>query len=439
MAKPKNVIYIHSHDTGRIVEPYGYPVPTPNLMGLASQSVLFGSMFCANPTCSPSRAALLTGQYAHSCGQLGLAHRGFLMPDYSHHIAPFFVGHGYTAALSGVQHVAAGDDAAARIGYTERLGGAEHAELQAASWLESKPSSPFLLSCGFFETHRDFPELTADESRLVDGPGASVAPGYPDRRPLREDFARYRKSAAELDRKIGVVLDALERSGLADETIVLCTTDHGIAFPSMKCTLKDAGIGVMCLLRIPGQPPVRVDALASQVDLFPTLCDLLDLPHPDWLEGVSLLPLLEGGVPEAPPDAPPVRQEIFAEVNFHAAAEPKRAVRTERYKLIRRYDAYGRAVLPNVDDGASKDFFLASGWADEPQASEQLYDLWYDPFERCNRIGDERLRTIRDDLRMRLDRWMKNTDDPLLRGPLTPPPGARLNPVEGHSPREPVV
>lgn len=439
MRAPKNVIYIHSHDTGRIVEPYGYPVPTPNLMRLASRSVLFGSMFCANPTCSPSRAALLTGQYPHSCGQLGLAHRGFLMSDYSHHIAPFLVSHGYTAALSGVQHVAVGDDAAARIGYTEHLGGAQRADQQAAAWLESTPSSPFFLSCGFFETHREFPELTADEARLVNDPGAPVAPGYPDRRPLREDFARYRKSAAELDRKIGVVLDALERSGLADETIVLCTTDHGIAFPSMKCTLKDAGTGVMCLLRVPGQPPVRVDALASQVDLFPTLCDLLELPHPDWLEGVSLLPLFDGGDPEAPPEAPPVRQEVFTEVNFHAAAEPKRAVRTERYKLIRRYDAHGRVVLPNVDDGVSKDFFLACGWADEPQASEQLYDLWLDPFERCNRIGDERLRTIRDDLRMRLDRWMKNTDDPLLRGPLTPPAGARLNPVEGRSPREPAV
>lgn len=430
MANSMNVVYIHSHDTGRIVEPYGYPVPTPNLMNLAAESVMFGSMFCANPTCSPSRAALLTGQYPHSCGQLGLAHRGFQMPSFAHHIVPFLTAHGYTTALSGIQHIAHGDDAPSEIGYQEYLGPRDAAERQAADWLLERPSSPFFLSCGFFETHRVFPELSEDErDELVDGPGASVAPGYADEERLREDFARYKKSAAVLDQKIGVVIDALERSGLAANTIILCTTDHGIAFPEMKCTLKDAGIGVMCFLRVPGQAPRRIDALASQIDLFPTLCDLLELPHPEWLEGRSLVPAIRG-------ETESVREEIFAEVNFHAAPEPKRAVRTDRYKLIRRYDNRDRPVLPNVDDGLSKAAFLDAGWADGPVASEQLYDLFTDPYERCNRIADERLAGVRNDLRSRLDRWMEETDDPLLSGELTPPSGALVNSPDGASPRD---
>ena len=429
MPKPMNVLYLHSHDTGRIVEPYGHPVQTPNLMKLAAQSAMFGSMFCANPTCSPSRAALLTGRYAHSCGQLGLAHRGFRMQTYDRHIVRYLGGHGYATALAGVQHEADGPDAPQRIGYSDYLGAAPQAADRAAAWLVSGPRSPFFLSCGFFETHRDFPELDPDESSRIDAPGAAVPPGYPDRRPLREDFARYRKSAALLDRRIGVVLDALERSGLADRTIVLCTTDHGIAFPEMKCSLKDAGIGVMCFLRVPGRTPVRVDALASQIDLFPTLCDLLELPHPDWLQGSSLVPLIDG-------TKDTVRDEIFAEVNFHAAPEPKRAVRTERYKLIRRYDNRRKPVLPNVDDGPSKDFFLGAGWADAEFDSEQLYDVVMDPHERCNRIGDELLRSVRSDLRGRLDHWMTSTDDPILHGPLEPPSGAKLNPPEGRSPKQ---
>ena len=80
MTQP-NILYLHSHDTGRYVQPYGHAIPTPNLQRLAEQGVLFRQNFCANPTCSPSRACLLTGQYAHSNGMIGLAHRGFSMPD----------------------------------------------------------------------------------------------------------------------------------------------------------------------------------------------------------------------------------------------------------------------------------------------------------------------------------------------------------------------
>jgi arylsulfatase A-like enzyme len=66
-----NIIYIHSHDTGRFIEPYGAAVPTPNLQQFADESVLFRQAFCANPTCSPSRTSLLSGQYPHVCGMLG--------------------------------------------------------------------------------------------------------------------------------------------------------------------------------------------------------------------------------------------------------------------------------------------------------------------------------------------------------------------------------
>jgi arylsulfatase A-like enzyme len=79
MTKP-NILCIHSHDTGRYVQPYGNAIPTPYLQKLAQEGVLFRQAFCANPTCSPSRASLLTGQWAHSCGMGGLANRGWTLP-----------------------------------------------------------------------------------------------------------------------------------------------------------------------------------------------------------------------------------------------------------------------------------------------------------------------------------------------------------------------
>lgn len=429
----KNILYIHSHDTGRVIAPYGYPVPTPHLSRLADESVMFERMFCANPTCSPSRAALLTGRYPHSCGQLGLAHRGFEMPSFDHHIVRYLAARGYATALSGIQHIAAphGPESAARIGYDEYIGSEKNAETEAAGWLTAKPHQPFFLSVGFRETHRPFPD--PDEP---DRDGGHVAPGYPDDAKLREDFAAYRKSARILDEKIGVVLDALERSGLADDTIVLCTTDHGIAFPEMKCTLNDLGIGVMAFLRIPGVQPRRVGALASHVDVFPTLCDLLDIPHPAWLQGTSLMPLIDG-------TADSVRDEVFAELNFHSALEPTRAVRTDRYKLIRRYDNRTRHVLPNVADGGSKEYFLEHGWDEKsPLPSEALFDTAEDRFERTNRIDDPQLASVRDDLRGRLERWMSETGDPILgrragEDVLKPPSGAILNSPDDPSNKSP--
>ena len=64
--EPPNILYLHSHDTGRYVQPYGHQIPTPNIQRLADQGLLFRQAFCAAPTCSGSRACLLTGQWAHS-------------------------------------------------------------------------------------------------------------------------------------------------------------------------------------------------------------------------------------------------------------------------------------------------------------------------------------------------------------------------------------
>ena len=85
MDSPPNILYIHSHDTGRCVQPYGFQVPTPNIQLLADQGVLFREAFCAAPTCSGSRASLLTGIYCHNNGMLGLAHRGWALNDYGQH------------------------------------------------------------------------------------------------------------------------------------------------------------------------------------------------------------------------------------------------------------------------------------------------------------------------------------------------------------------
>jgi arylsulfatase A-like enzyme len=182
------------------------------------------------------------------------------------------------------------------------------------------------------------------------------------------------------------------------------------------------------------------DAMVSHIDLFPTLCDLLEIEAPPWLQGQSMMPLIRGeGARGSRADG--IHDEIYAEVTYHAAYEPKRAVRTERYKYIRRFDGREKPVLPNCDDSLSKDVWLAHGWGNRPVEAERLYDLVFDPNETHNLVyrvaGNPALGEVLADMRGRLERWMQETDDPLLNGPVPAPSGTRVNDPDGASPREP--
>ena len=171
------------------------------------------------------------------------------------------------------------------------------------------------------------------------------------------------------------------------------------------------------------------DALISQIDVFPTLCDLLGLKHPEWLEGKSFVPVIRGEVKE-------INEQVFSEVNYHAAYEPKRAVRTARWKYIRRYGAKRTPVLPNCDDGPSKSLWVEYGWKNMLLPEESLYDLIFDPTEHHNLAEEAGSQTVLWETRDRLDRWMRSTNDPLLQGPVPAPHGAEINDPDGLSPKE---
>ena len=170
--------------------------------------------------------------------------------------------------------------------------------------------------------------------------------------------------------------------------------------------------------------------MVSHLDIFPTLCELLDIEKPARLEGASLMPLLSGQARE-------IHEEVFAEVNYHAAYEPKRAVRTHRWKYIRHFDGRVHPNLPNCDDGFSKTYWLENGWRGRIVEAEQLFDLVFDPNETRNLAKDEPSAPFLSEMRQRLARWMQSTNDPLLRGPVPAPSGAIVNDPDGLSPNEP--
>src|SRR3954453_3270501 len=414
-----NIVYLHSHDTGRHIQPYGHQVPTPNLQRLAAQGVLFRQAFSAAPVCSASRAALLTGEYSHTNGMLGLAHRGYRLADYDHHLVHTLGRAGYTSELIGEQHESSDP---AEIGYGRVVEmHSTHASAVApatAAVLREGVGRPFFLSVGFFETHRDYFEPSSVRDALYSLPPANL----PDTPQTRRDMAAYKASARSLDQGVGAVLNALDEHELADDTLVILTTDHGLAFPGAKATLYDRGIGVLLIMRGPGGfHGGRVsDALVSQIDLYPTMCEIAGAEIPDFVQGRSILPIMRKEVPE-------VRDELFAELTYHAAYEPQRAIRTQRWKYIRRFGDRELPVLANVDDGPSKDVLIEAGWADRPLPREELHDLLFDPQEARDLSGEQTYAPVLQEMRERLEDWMRETDDALLEGDVPAPPGAVLN------------
>jgi N-sulfoglucosamine sulfohydrolase len=426
-----NIIYLHSHDTGRHLQPYGQQIPTPNIQRLADQGLLFRQAFCAAPSCSGSRACLLTGQWAHVNGMTGLAHRGWELNDYGRHIVHPLREAGYWSALIGEQHLSVdpgvlGYDHIVDIG-THRAHSIAPAAMQL---LRSRPPQPFFLSIGFFETHREFFEPSSVRDALYGAPPAHL----PDTAETRADMAAFKASARSLDQGVGAALQALDEHGFSDDTLVVLTTDHGLPFPGAKGTLSDRGLGVTLIIRGPnGFYGGHVsDALVSQVDLYPTLLELAGAPLPEGIHGHSLLPLVRRQQTE-------IRAELFAELTYHAAYDPQRAIRTRRHKLIRHFGDRLEPVLPNVDDSPSKDLLVRAGWAQHPRPRVELYDLVMDPVEMRNLVDEPAHADVRAELDDRLYGWMRDTADPLLLGPVPTPPGARVNDPASVSAREPML
>lgn len=418
-----NLLYLNTHDIGRYLNIYGYNVETPNLNQLARDGMLLRNMHCASPTCSPSRGALLTGQYPHNNGLTGLAHRGFDITDKKKHLAAFLSRQGYETVLAGVQHEIR-SRSESLLGYEKVLNSEayyqkgirqeefltmqdEMATKAAVNYLKSRKTTdrPFYLAVGYGCTHREYPDLPSD----YDFSYIMPPKGMPDQSGTRQDMARLKIAIERMDRYCGEILETLKALGEYEKTVIVFTTDHGLPIPKAKCTLYDDGTGVAMIVKAPGVTSATQssDALLSQIDLYPTLCELLSLPKPEWLQGVSFLPVLNQTASE-------VRSEIYGEINYHIACEPVRAVRTNRYKYIRHYlTEYPYQIPCHIDDSQPKEIFHQAGIFEQKLPMEEFYDLIGDPQERNNLAGCPEYEKQKVEMRSLLQCWQHKTGDPL--------------------------
>lgn len=429
-----NILIMVCHDLGRFLSCYGVPtVQTPHIDRLAAQGMRFTRAFCVAPQCSCSRATMYTGRYPHSNGVLGLTHGNFgwdLYPD-ERHLGQILRDNGYTTALLGIHHESRRlppEQIAARCGMEVLLPPAtgERLSHQAIELLEryARDDRPFYVQIGFEEPHRlharnelDYEGFIGDYIEPDAAQGVTV-PGYLRDTPGgRVELAELQGAIRYVDRAIGHILAALDRLSLADTTIVVLTTDHGVALPRAKCTLYDPGIEAALIVRFPrrGRMAGSIrDELISNLDLLPTLLDVAGIATPARVQGRSFAPLLDGAAYEA-------RDAVFSELTYHDYYDPQRAIRTARHKLIAFFAAAPAFMDPTQSWRPRSDPVLPEHPALAFHPLIELYDLAVDPWEQRNVADDPAYADTRRDLARRLIGWMRETDDPLLHGAVTAP------------------
>jgi len=421
-----NIILLITHDTGRHVSPYGIrTVDTPNCERLASESVLFENSFCTAPQCSPSRASIVTGRYPHSNGTMGLtqAEFGWSLHTDEQPIARLLGDAGYTTWLLGGQHETDDPDS---LGF-------DHVDidftlLDLPAHIEPmldrhKSEKPFFCQIGCFETHRPFDSHGTQPDESL---GIYIPPYLKDGPETRDELRKMQGLVRRFDTGLGQLLDIIDARSLSANTLLVVTTDHGIAFPRAKGTLFDPGIETMLFVRRPRRyrGGLRRKELVSNVDILPTLLDAVGVPCPARVQGRSFLPLLEGKTYAE-------RSEIFAEKTFHDCYDPMRCIRTKTHKYICYFEksSLHRVTGDVLGGGTSRELGVL-----RRKENEALYDLTSDPGETANLVNDADCHATLADLRHRLLQWMRDTADPLLTGPIPSPVYAKaLERLQGYA------
>jgi N-sulfoglucosamine sulfohydrolase len=429
-ARPPNILVIIADDWAYPHSgAYGDPVVrTPTFDRIAREGVLFRQAYAAAPSCTPSRASLLTGLAPHELAEGGnlwstLPSRFAVYPDLLEH-AGYTVGH--TRKGWGPGNFETG-------GRKRNPAGPQFASFDAF-YAQAPKDKPFAFWFGSTDPHRPYYKDTGAAAGLK--PEQVRVPAYlPDTPQVRNDLLDYYFEIERLDREAGAILRTLEQAGQLDNTLVVFTSDNGMPFPRAKANLYDGGTHVPLAIRLPGQVKAgqQRDDFVVLTDLAPTILDAARLTPPP-MTGRSLMPLLAGG-------RQPNRDRVFVERERHAQVRrgdlsyPARAVRTERFLYIRNFrpDRWPAgdpemyfAVGPfgDIDGGPSKDLLLERRndpatmrffeLATAKRAAEELYDLKKDPDQLQNVAGQREYESDQKQLKAMLEEWMRDTHDPRI-------------------------
>ncbi len=449
-----NILFILTEDQGAHMGALGTAgIQTPHMDALAQSGVLFRHAYVAYPVCSASKAAIYTSLHNHTNGllnntanyhkpaaklteaekQRGVYRLNRIQTE-TQTLVERLKNVGYYQGVTHKLHVAPVE----RFPYDEFI---PHSDGKSAAGFfqrAKRSGKPWHLFFNISVSHRPFPN--SDRVKIRVNPAEVKLPAFlPDTPVIRQDWAEYLAAIEKADQFVGEALAALRESGEDEKTIVVFLGDHGPCYAHGKMTLHDLGLRVPLVIRTPGGPQGVVSgALASELDLAPTLLDLIGLKPFAKSHGVSLRPIFDGEL-----DAKP-REFVFAEISDRGPLPndgmQERSVQDRRWKLIYREKVQTNWRQVNADSIEPKPWgnraynetlrvkeqfpeafrILAEM---HPQALKgkvpalELYDLQSDPDEMHNLAADAAHRDQRDRLFAALLDWVRHTDDTSLRPP----------------------
>ena len=458
IAAPNLILFV-TDDMGADAGCYGNPViQTPNLDALAKGGIRMTHAFCTTASCSASRSVILTGLYNHANAQFGHEHsyHHFRTYDNVKSLPVLLSAAGYRTARIGKLHVGPPEV----YKFDEALPGNARSPVEMADncreLIADESDKPFFLYFCTADPHRGGGKIGRDEfaadafgNRPQGWPGIKevkyepqdviVPPFLPDTPACRDELSQYYQSVSRIDQGLGRLMQILKETGYDDDTLIIFTSDHGIAFPGGKTNLYEGGMRVPMVVRLPrrgqrsevggqkaGDRKEETEdrvchAMVNHADLTPTLLDFagaLPKDHPfhgrSWKDAVT-------------EENPAGWDQVNASHTFHEITMyyPMKVVRTRTHKLI--WNIAHPLPFPFASD-----LWEASTWQDVFQHGPdtaygkrrvrqyihrpqfELYDLAADPDETKNLADDPAHAELLAELKGKLKGFQKRTEDPWI-------------------------
>ncbi|MDT0642765.1 sulfatase [Zunongwangia sp. F363] len=412
-------------------------IKTPTFDSIARNGVLFTQAFTAAPSCAPSRAALLTGQYPHRLQDAANLWSNFpkKFPVYTSILEKA----GYQLGLSGKGWKPGNYET---TGWKHNPAGKRYKNFENF-YKQKGENKPFCFWFGSGDPHRPYVKDSGIRSGM-DSSKVKVPPYLPDNEIVRKDILDYYYEVERFDREVGEILDFLKEKGELENTLVIMTSDNGWPFPRAKANLYDEGthmpLAIMWANQIEGGQVY--DKFINSIDIAPTVLDAAHQPILSDMNGRSILRQLKG---ENQRDHVFTERERHAYVRMNNLGYPSRALRTDDYLYIRNIkpdrwpsgdpeEIFAVGPFGDVDGSPTKDYILSEqrnfpaskkegmevysyfDLAFKKRPAEELYDLEKDPYQIKNVAADPMYKEVIRNYRKSLDEWMVNTGDPRATG-----------------------
>jgi len=436
--KPKlNVLLITADDLDRnSLGCYGSIVKdiSPNIDKFAQRSLRFNQAFVNAAICVPSRGVLATGLYGHNSGVNGFVKMkdGSSIPL----LMELLRNNGYYLGVLGkVGHSTPKRDF--KWDYEKdqhELGDGRSPQLYYEKIKEfltqSKNSDkPFYLMVNSHDPHRPYHVPSeplkdgAEKPSRIYSPDEIQVPGFVTDLPqVRTELSYYYNSVKRLDDTFGKIIQALEESGLAENTLILFISDNGIAIPFAKANTYHASNRTPFIISWPGvtkNGSVNSNDFISTIDYLPTVLETVNIAQPQKIEGRSLVPLLKGESQQG-------RDKVYTQIDYKngGGPTPMRGIQTKKYSYIFNAWSDGERVYANNNEGLTMKAMEAAACTNAFAAErvntfrirvpEEFYDLEKDPNCLKNIVNDPKIQKDLELYRQGLEAWMTRTNDPLI-------------------------